>query len=224
MRVVVTGASGNVGTSLLRALAREDLVESVLGVARRRPDGTFPKTTWIEADVSRDDLEPSLRGADAVVHLAWLIQPSRDEATAAGDQRRRQRARVRSRGRARACAGSCTPPLSAPTRRGRRTGRWTRRWPTDGIASSFYARHKSEVERMLDLFEARPSRRARGALRPGLIFKREAASEIRRLFAGPLLPGFAGPAGADPDRPRRAAAAVPGRSLGTTSGRPTASR
>jgi UDP-glucose 4-epimerase len=27
-------------------------------------------------------------------------------------------------------------------------------------------------------------------LRPGLIFKREAASEIRRFFLGPLLPGF----------------------------------
>ena len=33
-------------------------------------------------------------------------------------------------------------------------------------------------------------------LRPGLIFKREAATEIRRLFAGPWLPGSArAPAG-----------------------------
>jgi uncharacterized protein YbjT (DUF2867 family) len=46
MRVVVTGASGNVGTSLLRALAEEDSVEEVLGLARRRPSREFAKTEW----------------------------------------------------------------------------------------------------------------------------------------------------------------------------------
>jgi nucleoside-diphosphate-sugar epimerase len=80
MRVVVTGATGNAGTALLRALAGEDAVDEVVGIARRRPAGPAPKTTWATADVSRDDLVPLLRGADCVVHLAWLIQPSRHEA------------------------------------------------------------------------------------------------------------------------------------------------
>src|SRR3712207_4074044 len=78
MRVVVVGATGNAGTSLLRALVDEPRVESILGLARRRPRLAWPKTAWAQADVSRDDLEPHFRGADAVVHLAWLIQPSRD--------------------------------------------------------------------------------------------------------------------------------------------------
>jgi UDP-glucose 4-epimerase len=61
-------------------------------------------------------------------------------------------------------------------------------WPTTGIKSSFYSRHKAEVERLLDRFEDdHPATRV-VRLRPGLIFKREAASGIRRLFAGPLLP------------------------------------
>jgi UDP-glucose 4-epimerase len=61
-------------------------------------------------------------------------------------------------------------------------------WPTDGIESSFYARHKAEVERLLDRFEhEQPSVRV-VRMRPALIFKREAASGIRRLFAGPFLP------------------------------------
>src|SRR4051812_14199711 len=80
MRIAVTGATGNVGTSLLTALAGEPEVESVLGIARRRPQAVFPKTTWAEADVVTADLEPLFAGADAVVHLAWKIQPSRDEA------------------------------------------------------------------------------------------------------------------------------------------------
>src|SRR3954462_5223193 len=81
MRVAVTGASGNVGTSLLRALALDGAVDSVVAIARRRPELEVPKAEWRVADISRDDLQPLFAGADAVVHLAWLIQPSRDEAT-----------------------------------------------------------------------------------------------------------------------------------------------
>jgi nucleoside-diphosphate-sugar epimerase len=64
-------------------------------------------------------------------------------------------------------------------------------WATDGIETSFYSRHKAEVETLLDEFErGEPGVRV-VRLRPGLIFKREAATEIRRLFIGPLLPRFA---------------------------------
>src|SRR5687768_9544846 len=81
MRIVVTGATGNVGTSVLRALEADPEVEAVTGLARRRPDLTLRKTRFHAADVVRDDLVPLFRGADAVIHLAWLIQPSRDRAT-----------------------------------------------------------------------------------------------------------------------------------------------
>src|SRR3954452_14161603 len=77
MRGVVVGASGNVGTSVLHALASAPSVDSVLGVARRLPAMSFPKTDWAAADITRDPLEPLFSGAEAVVHLAWLIQPSR---------------------------------------------------------------------------------------------------------------------------------------------------
>src|ERR687893_737546 len=78
MRVVVVGASGNLGTSVLRSLSMEPRVESVLGVARRLPNLKVEKVEWAAADVVTDDLVPLLRGADAVVCLAWIIQPSRD--------------------------------------------------------------------------------------------------------------------------------------------------
>jgi nucleoside-diphosphate-sugar epimerase len=61
-------------------------------------------------------------------------------------------------------------------------------WPVEGVPTSFYARHKAEVERLLDRFEAEHADVRVVRLRPGLIFKREAASGIRRLFAGPFLP------------------------------------
>src|ERR671937_2871683 len=78
MKIVVTGASGNVGTSVLRALAEDERVREIVGVARRRPRWGPPRTTCVVADVARDDLRPLFDGADVVIHLAWLIQPSRD--------------------------------------------------------------------------------------------------------------------------------------------------
>src|SRR4051812_26543477 len=79
MRIVITGASGNVGTSVLQALAREPSVREIVGLCRRLPRLEIEKTSWQTADVSTSELEPLFRGADAVIHLAWLIQPSRDE-------------------------------------------------------------------------------------------------------------------------------------------------
>ena len=49
MRVVVLGASGNVGTSVLAALRDEPRVDHIVGVCRRKPDATLAKTEWVEA-------------------------------------------------------------------------------------------------------------------------------------------------------------------------------
>jgi UDP-glucose 4-epimerase len=63
-------------------------------------------------------------------------------------------------------------------------------WPTEGTDTSFYSSHKVAVERELDRFEAdNPDLRV-ARMRPALIFKDEAATEIRRLFIGPFLPNF----------------------------------
>ena len=86
-------------------------------------------------------------------------------------------------------------------------------WPTTGIQTSFYSRHKAEVERLLDRFEGEHPGVRVVRLRPGLIFKREAASGIRRLFAGPLLPGSLLRPGADPAGSSPRPAGLPGRAL-----------
>jgi UDP-glucose 4-epimerase len=185
VRVVVVGARGNVGTGVLAALADEPRVDSVLGVARRRPDR--PVVEWAEADVGTDTLTPLFRGADAVVHLAWAIQPSRDAAALR---------RTNVAGSARvfdAVAEAGVPSLVYASSVGAYSpGPKDRfvdeRWPRGGVSSSFYSRHKAEVERLLDGFEREHPAIRVVRLRPALIFKREAAAGIRRLFTGPLLP------------------------------------
>src|SRR5215218_5615988 len=187
MRVVVTGATGNVGTSLMRLLAAEPAVTSIVGIARRRPDLHLPKVAWVAADVSRDDLEGAFAGADVVVHLAWLIQPSHRldvvEATNVAGTARVLAATAAVGAGAFVYASSVGAYSPGPKDR-----RVDESWPTDGVPTSFYSRHKAAVERLLDRFEQEQPTTRVVRLRPGLIFKREAASGIRRLFAGPFLP------------------------------------
>jgi UDP-glucose 4-epimerase len=187
MRVVVVGASGNVGTSLLDALGDEPAVDSVLGLARRLPNVQYPKTDWAKADVSSSELVRYFRGADVVIHLAWLIQPGRDLATlrATNVEGSARVFQAVAEAGAPALVYASSVGAYSPGPKNRRVDET---WPTDGIQSSFYARHKSEVERLLDRFEHETPAVRVVRLRPALIFKREAASGIRRLFAGPFLP------------------------------------
>jgi UDP-glucose 4-epimerase len=187
MRVVITGASGNTGTSLLQALADEPSVDSIVGLARRAPNAFFPKTEWVQADISASDLVPIFTGADAVVHLAWLIQPSRN-LTALGLTNVNGSERVfRAAGKAGVPSLLYASSIGAYSA-GPKDAPVDESWPTDGIRTSFYSRHKSQVERLLDSFEKEFPQVRVVRLRPGLIFKRQAASRIRRLFLGPFVP------------------------------------
>jgi len=54
MRVVITGASGNVGTALLRVLAAE---HQVIGVVRRPPaqPGVYQRSSWCSVDQAEEN-------------------------------------------------------------------------------------------------------------------------------------------------------------------------
>jgi nucleoside-diphosphate-sugar epimerase len=189
MRVVVVGASGNIGTSVLSALAADPAVDSVVAIARRPPAGGGGRIEWRSRDITVDELSGDFTGADAVICLAWLIQPSRQleqlhAVNVNGSRRVFETA---------AAAGVGTLIYSSSVGAyspGPKDRTVDESWPTNGIATSFYARHKAEVERVLDAFEPQHPHVRVVRMRPALVFKREAASEIRRLFAGPLLPGF----------------------------------
>jgi UDP-glucose 4-epimerase len=187
MRVVVVGATGNVGTSTLSALVSDARVDSIVGVARRHPTLKLPKVEWAVADIRSADLARLFEGADAVIHLAWLIQPSRDEAeTESVNVKGSERvfAAVAQAGVPRLVYASSVGAYST----GPKDRLVDESHPTGGIETSFYSRHKAAVERILDRFEeTTPSVKAT-RIRPALVFKGDAASEIRRLFAGPFLP------------------------------------
>jgi UDP-glucose 4-epimerase len=192
MRIVVTGATGNVGTSVLRALRSGP--HEVVGLARRVPDQLEPPydvATWHSLDLTREDeagrLQEIVRGADAVVHLAWGFQPARRpdhlEALGVGGTRRV----------AEAVAATGVPHLVHMSSAGAYSPRTDDRpvdesHPTGGIRSSTYSRHKSAAERVLDEVEAEHPGLVVTRLRPGLIGQAEAGSELLRYGVPALVP------------------------------------
>ncbi|MDF3312024.1 NAD-dependent epimerase/dehydratase family protein [Rhodococcus sp. T2V] len=189
LRVVVIGATGNVGTSVVSALGATPQVQTVVGLARRHTDWTSPKTTFVTADVATDDVRTLVRGADAVVHLAWLFQPTRNPAVTWDNN---------VLGTIRVCdavaaegvstlvyASSVAAYSPGPTDR-----RVTENWPTHGWPGAAYPREKAYLERWLDAYDARNPGLRVVRMRPGFIFKRESATSQRRLFAGPFVPGI----------------------------------
>ncbi|RSS78477.1 NAD-dependent epimerase/dehydratase family protein [Streptomyces sp. WAC06614] len=190
VRVVVTGATGNVGTSVVRALASDPAVTDVVGLARRKPGLRIPGVRWAAADIDPGgaDLAGILSGADAVVHLAWKFRPTHDpvetwRTNVLGSVRVFEacaRAGVRTLVHA-SSIGAYSP--------GPQDGRPVdESWPTHGWPGAAYTREKSYLERYLDGFQlSHPDLRV-VRMRPAFLFKEASASEQRRIFAGPLLP------------------------------------
>jgi UDP-glucose 4-epimerase len=197
MRVVVTGATGNVGIPLLRRLCADPAIADVVGVARRPPaEGTGPAGTesveWVACELGAADaperLRPALVGADVVVHLAWLLQPSHRPqvmyATNVDGTRQVIDAVVAAGVPGLVHASSVGAYSPGPKDR-----YVDESWPTEGIASSVYSRHKVAAERMLDRLEReQPSLRV-VRMRKALILSGDAGSALARYFLGRLVPG-----------------------------------
>lgn len=190
MRIVITGASGNVGTALLRALPAE---HDVVGVVRRPPSaqGVYQRVDWRSLDLTDPDAITKLRtvfdGADVVVHLAWGFQPTHDidylnRLGVGGTSAVLQAAHTSG-------VGQLVHMSSVGTYAGGSYGqRVDESWPTTGIDTSPYSRDKSAAEAILDEYEERLGSAAIpiARMRPGFILQRAAASGLMRYG----LPGY----------------------------------
>jgi len=194
MRIAITGATGNVGTALLRRLAAEPDIE-VVGITRRspRPDAGTPydRVEWHTADLGDPacltPLAERLAGIDAVVHLAWQVQPSH------------QRARLR-RTNLNGTQHVVNAMLAADVSKlvyassvgayapGPKDRCVDESWPATGVGRSGYSVDKAAVEAMLDQVERDYPALRVVRLRKALVLQHDAGAEITRYFLGRLAP------------------------------------
>src|SRR3954468_3353122 len=210
MKVAVTGASGNVGTALLRRLTAPS-AGGAEGRAppRRQPPALAPYSAvrWHLTDLGEAAGEQVLAefvdGVDAVVHLAWALQPGRHpeqlRRVNVGGPRRVGRAAGAARAshavRTSAAGASCVSHVGhmasvgpyAPGPAGRQV---TEDWPVTGIPTSQYSRDKAEAERAVRELLGRHPEVTASVVRPTLILQPEAASEFGRYFLGPVVFGL----------------------------------
>jgi len=194
LRIVVTGASGNVGSALLRRLVPGD--HEVVGIARRPPRGGYPfeDVQWVAADLTESSsarqLYDSSVGADAVVHLAWGFQPSHDlqylEALGVGGTRRVLDA----------VASANVPHLVHMSSVGAYSPKKDdspvdESWPTEGVPSSPYSQHKSAAERLLDGHERAHPTTVITRMRPGIVGQESAGSALLRYAVPAAVPAAA---------------------------------
>jgi UDP-glucose 4-epimerase len=189
--LLITGASGNIGTALLRRLADEPDLE-IIGVARRPPPPQPPydRVAWHAVDISDDASVPALRkilaGVDTVVHLVWAFQPTRDpqflEEVGVGGSAR-VLAAADEAGVAHlvhmSSVGAYAPKTSdEPV---------TESYPHTSMPSSLYSTHKAAAERNLDDYERdHPGGMTITRVRPGIVVQHDAGAALSRYG----LPGY----------------------------------
>jgi UDP-glucose 4-epimerase len=193
VRIAVTGATGNLGSALLRRLADE---HTLVGLARRLPEPGFggEGTRWVAVDLTDDACLPTLRetfaGADAVVHLAWGFQPSHDlgylEELGVGGTRRVLEA----------VTAAGVPHLVHLSSMGAYAPKEDdepvdESWPTTGVPTSPYSRHKAAAERLLDEHEASGATTLVTRIRPGIVGQRSAGSALLRYGVPGWVPAKA---------------------------------
>jgi UDP-glucose 4-epimerase len=192
MRIAVTGATGNVGTSVLRALQGGE--HEVTGLARRLPERFEPPydvAAWHSVDLTREEevgrLREAIRGTDVVVHLAWGFQPARRpdhlKELGVGGTRRVAEAVVAER----------VPHLLHMSSAGAYSPRTDDQpvdesYPTGGIRTSTYSRHKAAAERVLDEVQAAHADLTVTRLRPGLVGQALAGGALLRYAVPAVVP------------------------------------
>lgn len=202
MRIVVTGASGNVGTALLRRLTAPGSEHEVVGVVRRPPVSGAPydAVAWVRLDLaapsSQGALVEAMAGAEAVVHLAWGFQPARDtdylNRVGVGGTRSVLRA-AHAAGVAHLVHLSSLGVYSAPAAAGEDpTARVGESGVRRGTPSLAYSRQKVAAEDLLDDDEAAGT----GALtitrlRPALVVQAQAGSSLLRYGLPGYVPSWA---------------------------------
>jgi UDP-glucose 4-epimerase len=185
MRYLITGGAGYIGSRLVDFLSRREDTEKIVVCDVASPQAYVPKTEFERVDVrDRDGVRATLERArpDALVHLAFILNPSHDEAlmydvdvngthnvleaaAAAGTQQ----VLVTSSSTAYGAFPDNPVPL-------------TEEDPVRGVSAFSYARDKTESDRICQLWAAKYPERTMTIVRPCIVFGPNVDNYLVRLW------------------------------------------
>jgi UDP-glucose 4-epimerase len=192
VRYLITGGSGYLGSRTIEVLSQRDETELIVIVDVNPPRKQWPKTQFVKGDVrDRKAVQGLLEQheIDALVHLAFLLNPIHDEATmydvdvngtqkvlqAASDAGTQQVLVTTS-----ATAYGAFPDNPKPI---------AEDWPVRGVPDFSYARDKTEADRICQLWAADHPDRVMTIVRPCIVFGPNVDNYIvRTVINNPFFP------------------------------------
>ena len=196
MRYLITGGSGYIGSRLTEILAARDDVEGIVDLDVRPPARPQAKTTFVRGDVRDAGAIRELldrERPDALVHLAFVLNPIRDEARMYDIDVNGTAAVLRAAAEAgtqqvlvtsSATAYGAFPDNPKPIAEDR---------PVRGQPDFSYARHKAEADRACQLWALENPDRVMTIVRPCIVFGPNVDNYISRTWQNsaflPILDG-----------------------------------
>jgi nucleoside-diphosphate-sugar epimerase len=191
LTVAVTGPTGTFGFGLMPLLQRDDRIERIAGIARRPfepAEHGWNKMEYRRGDVRKtESLAEAFRGADVVVHLAFII-------TGAGPRETIRAINVEGtlntfRAAAEAGASRFVYASSVAAYGFHRDNPVGMRedWPVRPAAHLFYAQEKAELEQLLADEAAEHGELGLYVLRPPIVLGPHAVG-AKKVLPGPLEP------------------------------------
>ena len=186
MKYVITGGSGYIGGRLTELLSGREDTERIVDVDVNPPPVPWPKTEYVHGDVRdrvamRELLEREQ--PDALVHLAFLLNPIRDEALMydvdvngtqavlqAASEAGVQQVLVTSSGTAYGAFPDNPKPIAED-------------WPVRGVPDFAYARDKADADRICQLWALDHPDRVMTIVRPSIVFGPNVDNYISRSWA-----------------------------------------
>jgi UDP-glucose 4-epimerase len=185
MRYLITGGAGYIGSRLVDLLSRREETERIVICDLAPPAAYRPKTQFERVDVrDRDSVRAVLQssGADALIHLAFILNPSHDEhfmydVDVNGTHNVLEAAAAAGTGQVLVTSSSTAygafPDNPVPL---------TEDDPVRGVAGFAYARDKTESDRLCQLWAAVHPDRVMTIVRPCIVFGPNVDNYLVRLW------------------------------------------
>lgn len=187
MKVAITGVAGYFGRKIMERLEKNDEIEKVVGISRRKYDHRFTKLDYRRMDVRSSRLGELFaeNDIDAVVHLAFVLNPihNKEEMKSIDiDGTRNVLEASREAGIKKIIMTSSTTVY----------GTWpdspvyTEESPTRPHPTYYYSRHKAKIEKMCNDF--RENGTTMTIFRPCLVIGPTTEQFYTKLLNWPVLP------------------------------------